>query len=249
MQTFRAQFHAKVVLPSHLEADELMVKLIGESCVPEVAITEPIHATRETPCLNFPRTLIDEGSCKYFVLKNVGFIKAKVIVEIVEDPNNVFTFFPCPDTQHLLQILEDYCNGCLIIYFFFHFEIRYIYHISNFIYIYLRFNFFTEPYDRCTVVRLGFKDTACFKATFAPEKIGKFYGKVRLHVIDNPYENLTINLEGDCYVEAVVLEGLPLDDNKVRISNVGNRENYRRKLTSRQASLLSGNKSEKEKKI
>ena len=137
MQTFRAQFHAKVVLPSHLEADELIVKLIGESCVPEVAITEPIHATRETPCLNFPRTLIDEGSCKYFVLKNVGFIKAKVIVEIVEDPNNVFTFFPCPDTQHLLQILEDYCNGCLIIYFFFHFEIRYIYHISNFIYIYI----------------------------------------------------------------------------------------------------------------
>lgn len=213
-----------------------MVKLIGESCVPEVEIMEPIHATRETPCLNFPRTLIDEGTCKYFSLKNIGFIKAKVIIEIVEDPNNVFTFFPCPDTQHLLQILEEYCNGCLIVYLFISTD-------QGYIYTYLGFS--TEPYDRCTVVRLGIRDMARFKATFAPEKIGKFYGKIRLHVIDNPYENLTINLEGDCYVEAIVLEGLPLDDNKVRMSNVGNRENYRRKLTSRQASLLSGNRNEK----
>ncbi|XP_031371258.1 hydrocephalus-inducing protein-like [Apis dorsata] len=208
IETFRAKFHARVVLPPHLEGDELTVQLIGESCVPEVAITEPIHAIRETPCLNFPRTLIDEGTCKYFTLENVGFIKAKVIVEIMEDPNNVFTFFPCPDTQHLLQILEEYCN---------------------------------EPYNRCTVIRLGTKDVARFKTTFAPERIGKFYGKIRLHVIDNPYENLTINLEGDCYVEAIVLEGLPLDDNKLRTSNMGNRENYRRKLTSRQTSLSESN--------
>lgn len=94
------------------------------------------------------------------------------------------------------------------------------------------------------MIRLGTKDVARFKTTFAPERIGKFYGKIRLHVIDNPYENLTINLEGDCYVEAIVLEGLPLDDNKLRTSNMGNRENYRRKLTSRQTSL-SGNEKKK----
>lgn len=132
-QTFHAQFHARVVLPSHLEADELTVNLIGESCVPEVAITEPIHATRETPCLTFPRTLIDEGSCKYFTFENIGYVKAKVIVEIVDDPNNVFTFFPSPETHHLLQISPEYCNGCLIIYLF----DRAIY-----IYMYLRFHFF-----------------------------------------------------------------------------------------------------------
>lgn len=135
-QTFRAKFHARVVLPPHLEGDELTVQLIGESCVPEVAITEPIHAIRETPCLNFPRTLIDEGTCKYFTLENVGFIKAKVIVEIMEDPNNVFTFFPCPDTQHLLQILEEYCNGCSIIYLFISIKDMYIYiYIFDFIFL------------------------------------------------------------------------------------------------------------------
>lgn len=135
-QTFRAKFHARVVLPPHLEGDELTVQLIGESCVPEVAITEPIHAMRETPCLNFPRTLIDEGTCKYFTLENVGFIKAKVIVEIMEDPNNVFTFFPCPDTQHLLQILEEYCNGCSIIYLFISIKDMYIYiYIFDFIFL------------------------------------------------------------------------------------------------------------------
>lgn len=111
LQTFQETFRAAVVLPSHLEADQLFIKLIGESCVPEVAITEPVHGARERPTLNFPRTLIDESSYRYLALENIGFIKAKVIVKIDEDLNNVFLFSACSDTQHLLQIWEDYCDG------------------------------------------------------------------------------------------------------------------------------------------
>lgn len=101
-----------MVLPPHLEADQLFIKLIGESCVPEVAITEPVHGARERPSLNFARTLIDESSCRYFAIENVGFVKAKVIVEMDEDLNNVFLFSVCLDTQqHLLQVWEKYCDG------------------------------------------------------------------------------------------------------------------------------------------
>ena len=111
LQTFQGTLRAAVVLPPHLEADQLFIKLIGESCVPEVAITEPVHGARERPSLNFARTLIDESSCRYFAIENVGFIKTKVIVEIDDDPNNVFLLSVYLDAQHLLQVWEEYCNG------------------------------------------------------------------------------------------------------------------------------------------
>lgn len=113
LQTFQGAFQAAVVLPSHLEPEQLFIKLIGESCVPEVAITEPAHGARERPTLNFVRTLIDESSCRYFAVENVGFIKAKVIIEIDEDLDNMFHLSACLEIQHLLQAWEEYCDGPL----------------------------------------------------------------------------------------------------------------------------------------
>ncbi|XP_043589559.1 hydrocephalus-inducing protein-like isoform X1 [Bombus pyrosoma] len=203
IETFQETFRAAVVLPSHLEADQLFIKLIGESCVPEVAITEPVHGARERPTLNFPRTLIDESSYRYLALENIGFIKAKVIVKIDEDLNNVFLFSACTDTQHLLQIWEDYCD---------------------------------EPRDRCIVIRLAPGNVARFKVIFSPTEIGKHHGKIRLHVIDNPYENMSTNLEGECYVEPIVLDGLQLEENKRKVVT-GNHKI--RRVSSKQNSLVS----------
>ncbi|XP_076763005.1 hydrocephalus-inducing protein [Xylocopa sonorina] len=206
IETFRGAFQATVVLPSNLEVDQLHVKLVGESCVPEVAITEPAHGARDTPTLCFVRTLIDEASRGYFTMENVGFIKAKVIVEIDGDQENVFLFNACVDTMRLLQVWEDYCD---------------------------------ESHDRCAVVRLAPGNVARFKVTFSPTEIGKHHGKIRLHVTDNPYENLTINLEGECYVESIVLDGLPFEDNKRKVS-IGIRDGHKpRKVSSKQNSLVS----------
>ncbi|XP_017794375.1 PREDICTED: hydrocephalus-inducing protein homolog [Habropoda laboriosa] len=210
IETFEGTLEATVDLPSQLEADQLFIKLIGESCVPEVAITEPAHGARERPTLNFARTLIDECSCRHFAVENVGFIRSKVIVEIDEDQSNVFNFSACSDTQPLLQTWEGYCD---------------------------------EPHDKCTVVRLSPGNTARFKTTFSPNKTGKHTGKIRLHVVDNPYENLLINLDGECYVESIVLDGLPLEDTKRRIST-GNRDSQRlRRVSLKQNSLTSASSS------
>ncbi|XP_017761798.1 PREDICTED: LOW QUALITY PROTEIN: hydrocephalus-inducing protein-like [Eufriesea mexicana] len=206
IETFQGAFQATVVLPPHLEPEQLFIKLIGESCVPEVAITEPAHGARERPTLNFVRTLIDESSCRYFTVENVGFIKAKVIIEIDEDLNNVFLLSACLDIQHLLQAWEEYCD---------------------------------DPQDRCTAVRLASGNAARFKVIFNPRETGKHCGKIRLHVVDNPYENLTINLEGECYVESIVLNGLQSEDNNRKVS-AGNRDAHRsRRFSSKQNSQAS----------
>ncbi|XP_026670111.1 hydrocephalus-inducing protein-like [Ceratina calcarata] len=209
IETFHGAFEVSVILPSHLGRDHLFIKLVGESCVPQVTITEPVHGVREWPTLNFPRTLIDESSFRCFVMENVGCIKAKVIVEIEEDLSNVFAFSACLDTQPLLQVWDEYCD---------------------------------EPHDRCTVVRLAPGNVGRFKVTFSPTQVGKDYGKIRLQIVDNPYENLMINLEGECYVELIVLKGLQLDDSKRKLSA---RQETRksRKAMSKQTSLASATSS------
>ncbi|XP_043251741.1 hydrocephalus-inducing protein-like [Colletes gigas] len=207
IETFKCTLEATVILPPHLDEEKLSIKLVGESCVPEVAIIEPIHGNRERTTLNFGRTLINEFSYRKFVLENIGFIKAKVIVEIDEDQYRVFTFEACPDTRHLLQIWDSGCE---------------------------------ESNDRYTVVRLTPGNVACFKVTFSPNEIGKRTGKIRLFVVDNPYENMTINLEGESYMEPLVLEGLEFEDNK-RSATIGNRNSVSRtrRLSTKQNSLAS----------
>lgn len=95
----------------------------------------------------------------------------------------------------------------------------------------------TESRDRCIVVRLAPGNVARFKVIFAPTEIGKHHGKIRLHVIDNPYENMSTNLEGECYVEPIVLDGLQFEENKRKVVT----ENHKvRRVLSKQNSLVSG---------
>ncbi|XP_053973139.1 hydrocephalus-inducing protein-like [Hylaeus volcanicus] len=207
IETFKGILEATVILPSNLDEEKLSIKLVGESCVPEVAIIEPIHGNREKATLSFGRTLINEKNHREFALENIGFIKAKVIVEIDEDRDKVFTFAACPNTQSLLPIWASSCE---------------------------------EPNDRCTVVCLMPGNVARFKVTFFPTEVGKRDGKIRLFVVDNPYENMVINLKAECYMEPLVLEGLEFEDNK-RGATVGSRNSVARmrRLSTRQSSLAS----------
>nr|XP_034173204.1 hydrocephalus-inducing protein homolog isoform X3 [Osmia lignaria] len=204
INTYQGNLQMIVALPIHLGEEKLFIKLVGESCVPEVAIVEPSHGKREMAALNFPRTLINEASGRYFSLENTGLIKAKVIVEIEEDLNDVFKLSPVSDSRHFLQLLDKDHD---------------------------------ESNDRCVMILLSPENVARFKVAFSPDEIGTFYGKVRMHIIDNPYENLVINLEGESYLELVVLDGLEFDDNKRKKKS---RTSSRlRRLSSKQNSLIS----------
>lgn len=83
-------------------------------------------------------------------------------------------------------------------------------------------------------------NVARFNVTFSPTKVDSHTGKIRLFIVDNPYENLTINLEGESYVETIVLDGLEMEDGKRKVS-LERRESTRkgRRLASKENSLAS----------
>ncbi|XP_076237948.1 hydrocephalus-inducing protein-like [Calliopsis andreniformis] len=208
IQTYEAILDAVVALPPHLEDERLSIKLVGESCVPEVAIVQPVHGKREPAVLNFRRTLINETTSEQFALENSGFIKAKIIVEIHEDQNEVFAISTPPESRSFLQTLATECDE--------------------------------ESNGRCTIVALMPGDLAYFNVTFSPIEVGNCTGKIRLFVVDNPYENLTINLEAESYMETIVLEGLEMEDSKHKVRNESRDSIHKgRRFSSKQNSLAS----------
>ena len=69
----------------------------------EVTIIEPPSGKRKRAVLNFGRTLIGDSNGRKFAFKNIGVIPAKVIVEIYEDPNFLFTLNICENTRQYLS--------------------------------------------------------------------------------------------------------------------------------------------------
>jgi len=84
-----------------LKDEKFSVKLVGQACVPEVTIIEPPSGKRERAVLNFGRTLVGDSDRRQFAFKNIGVIPAKVIIEIYEDLNFLFTLNICEDTKNL----------------------------------------------------------------------------------------------------------------------------------------------------
>lgn len=83
---------AEIELPSHLKTDRLSVRLLGEVCVPEIILVEPTARTMQDHIiLSFNRILMGETGIRKLTLQNVGFLDAKVILEIYNDPQFLFT--------------------------------------------------------------------------------------------------------------------------------------------------------------
>lgn len=98
-----------------MSAEKLTIDLIGEACVPEVTITEPICGVggglNDGPIVRFHRTLVEETSVEKFSFENVGFVEANVIVEIYENPNGIFGFSATTDTRTLLRTTDYEDDG------------------------------------------------------------------------------------------------------------------------------------------
>lgn len=75
-----------------------------------------------------------------------------------------------------------------------------------------------------------------------PREIGKYEGQVRLFITDNPYENLIIDLKGEAYAEAIVLEGLELTNIKFDFANERRESNIKSRRSSKPNSTIGSNK-------
>ncbi|XP_072764383.1 hydrocephalus-inducing protein homolog [Anoplolepis gracilipes] len=102
METCYAVFEIAVELPPHLKDDKFFMKLVGQACVPQITIVEPPSGKREQIVLNFGRTLINDSNEKKFTFENIGVIPAKVIVEIYENSNFLFTLNTCDSARNYL---------------------------------------------------------------------------------------------------------------------------------------------------
>ncbi|XP_011879966.1 PREDICTED: hydrocephalus-inducing protein-like [Vollenhovia emeryi] len=109
LEAYYAVFEIAVELPLHLKDEKFFIKLIGQACVPEVTIIEPPSGKRERGVLNFGRTLVDDCNGRKFAFKNTGVISAKVIVEIYEDPNFLFTLNISESTRNLSSASNGRC--------------------------------------------------------------------------------------------------------------------------------------------
>ena len=117
LQTYSAVLEAEIELPSHLKTDRLSVRLLGEACVPEVILIEPSARTkRDHIILSFNRILVGETGVRKLAFQNVGFLEAKIIVEIFNDQNFLFSLEPYKDSAKLVHMFDsDEGNNQIIV--------------------------------------------------------------------------------------------------------------------------------------
>nr|KAF7425254.1 hypothetical protein H0235_007692 [Vespula pensylvanica] len=204
IETYYGYLEISVNLPLGINTEKLIIDLIGEACVPEVTITEPIGDVHDGAIIRFHRTLVEETSIEKFSFENIGFVKANVIVEVYDNPNGIFSFSATPDTQTLLRT-TDYEDD-----------------VQD---------------NRCStaVIRTMPQDVASFEVMFSPKNIGKYTGRIRLFIVDNPYDNLTIDLEGESFLESIILQDLEFLNTK---TNNRRESNLKKNKLSSTYSLL-----------
>lgn len=81
---------------------------------------------------------------------------------------------------------------------------------------------FPESNDRHIVCTLTPDEVANFRVKFQPSEIGKYESSIRIAVMGNPYENITLTLDGESFNEAVVLDGLEFADANPKLQNKTN---------------------------
>ncbi|KYN44368.1 Hydrocephalus-inducing protein [Trachymyrmex septentrionalis] len=85
IETCYAIFDIAVELPLHLKDEKFFIKLVGQACVPEVTIIEPLSTKRERTVLNFGRTLVGESIEKKFAFKNIVLNDRCIVVHLIPE--------------------------------------------------------------------------------------------------------------------------------------------------------------------
>ncbi|KAI4504415.1 hypothetical protein M0802_000886 [Mischocyttarus mexicanus] len=181
INTYHGYLEIKLSLPKHLDEEKWIIDLIGESCVPEITIIEP-------PAISGIR----DGPIIRF---------HRTLVE--ETSIDKFAFQNIGLVQATI-IVEIYDDPNTIFSFSASTETQILLRSTmDFVDDGVRDN-------RYVVVRTMPQDVASFEVKFYPKDIGKYTARIRLFVVDNPYDNLIINLEGESFIELIVLQDLEL---------------------------------------
>ncbi|XP_046822171.1 hydrocephalus-inducing protein-like [Vespa crabro] len=178
IETYYGYLEISLNLPVHINTEKLMIDLIGEACVPEITITEPTIGGVH----DRPIIRFHRTLVEETSIEKFSFENIGFVKAnvIVEiyDDPNSIFSFSATPDTQTLLRTTDYED-----------DVR---------------------DKRCftVVIRMMPQDVASFEVMFSPKYIGKYTGRIRLFIVDNPYDNLTIDLEGESFLESIVLQDL-----------------------------------------
>ncbi|KAI4465642.1 dlec1 deleted in lung and esophageal cancer 1 [Holotrichia oblita] len=163
--------------------NEFSITITGEGYIPEISLIHPKPNPDESYSLIFPPLLVGDIFEKTVVFENTGVISCKVIAEI------------CFDHKQTLSLAySDYSNkDCLITD---------------------KLHSSTASSDCSQTVHHALisvepHNKICLRVLFAPIDEVSEVALLKLHVVNNPYDVIDVEIKTESYQENIILTGLP----------------------------------------
>lgn len=189
-------------IPDGARGRGLSFELQGEGNLPQVAVIKPsLRNARGYPLLLFRRLLLHQSQRLAVTLRNTGTMLATVQVETVSG-GQYFTVCPPPEEEAISEedAREDDEDGREATT-----EVQTPQH--------------TSKHPPPVTVKLAAEEEKEFTAVFQPHATKKCKGELRLRIVDNQFENLSVQLVGEGYEEEVCIgnirgEAVPEEEGK-----------------------------------
>ena len=225
VQSYSAVFEA---IPDGTRGRGLSFELQGEGNLPQVAVIKPsLRNTRGLPLLLFRRLLVHQSQRLGVTLRNTGTMPATVHIETFSGGQH-FTVCPPPEEETLSEedTREEEKDGREATS-----EVE-----------------TSQPSKHANknappvTVKLAAEEEKEFMVVFQPHVTKKFQGELHLRIVDNQFENVSVQLVGEGYEEEVCIgnirgEPVPEEEGKQLTEEVEGR--YCVSSTHRHTSNLS----------
>ncbi|NWX91311.1 HYDIN protein, partial [Nothoprocta pentlandii] len=191
MQNYQCTFEASLDVPTSSPAfkpQSLTFTISGDGNLPRVTILRPVlHNRRGNPLLLFKKLLLGDSEKLPLILQNSGIIPVQVLIDLL-DEEGVFSLKARPTTHCIYQASDSNPGSAE--------EGR-------------------KPHTASLLLR--HEESAEFDVIFTPNLTQRVEGRIRLSVVDNPYEETNILLVGEGYQDDFTLDnihGLVADSNE-----------------------------------
>ncbi|XP_010189967.1 PREDICTED: hydrocephalus-inducing protein homolog, partial [Mesitornis unicolor] len=182
MQNYQCTFEASLDVqtsPAAIHAQSLAFDISGDGNLPQVTVLRPaLRSRRGTPLLLFRKLLLGDSEKLPLVLHNGGIVPVQLMIDLL-DEGGVFFLQAKPTTHCIYQAAGMEGNSSG--------EGR-------------------KPHTASLV--LHHKESAEFDVLFKPTLAQRVEGKIRLSVVDNPYEETNIQLVGEGYKDDFTLDNI-----------------------------------------
>ncbi|KAM6409238.1 hydrocephalus-inducing protein homolog [Rhynochetos jubatus] len=182
MQNYQCTFEASLDVqasPAAIKAQSLTFDISGDGNLPRVMVLRPVlHNKRGNPLLLFKKLLLGDSEKLPLVLRNGGIVPVQLMIDLL-DEGGVFFVKARPTTHRLYQAVGRKEDSPG--------EER-------------------KPHAASLVLRHG--ELAEFDVLFKPTLAQRVEGKIRLSVVDNPYEETNIQLVGEGYEDDFTLDNI-----------------------------------------